>query len=169
MHTYALFRPVAGRQARGAGRRRAGALTYTYGTARYGRDAATGCENTDPPAPGSARTFTRLVEGITGSTLRSGGRGAHPPQRRPDLRRHARRHRRRRAHIDLSSYIIWPGEITDRFVTALAARAMAGVQVNLVVDAYGSAKLDHKTVDALEEAGVNFAWFRPPPGTPSTS
>ncbi len=137
------------------------ALTYAYGTARYRRNAATGYELPDPLPPGSAE-FTRLVEGITGATLRSGNRvrilrnGDQTFAAMLDAIAAAEH------TIDLSSYIIWPGEITDRFVTALVARAAAGVEVNLVVDAYGSAKLERATVDALEAAGVNFAWFRPP-------
>ncbi len=137
------------------------ALTYAYGTARYRRNAGTGYELPDPPPPGGAE-FTRLVEGITGSTLRSGNRvrilrnGDQTFAAMLDAIAAAEH------TIDLSSYIIWPGGITDRFVKALVARAAAGVEVNLVVDAYGSAKLERATVDALEAAGVNFAWFRPP-------
>lgn len=44
--------------------------------------------------------------------------------------------------IDLSSYIYWPGPTADRFSEALSERARSGVEVNVIVDGYGSAKLD---------------------------
>jgi len=67
-----------------------------------------------------------------------------------------------KATIDFSSYIYWPGDIADDFTAALVERAQAGVDVNLVVDAYGSAKLHRGHLDRLKEAGVTVTMFRPP-------
>ena len=64
--------------------------------------------------------------------------------------------------IDLSSYIYWPGEIAERFTEALVERARAGVEVNLLLDGYGSAKLDTDHVGRLERSGVHVCFFRPP-------
>lgn len=41
-------------------------------------------------------------------------------------------------------------------------RAEAGVEVNLVLDRSGSAKLDEAHPERLREAGVNVSIFRPP-------
>lgn len=138
------------------------ALTYAYGTARYRRNSRTGYRIEDPPAPGSP-AFARLVEATTGAPWRTGNRvrvlrnGARTFPAMLDAIESAK------DTIDLSSYILWPGEVTDRFTDALCERAGAGVEVNVVVDAYGSAKLaGHETVTKLEEAGVNFVFFRPP-------
>jgi cardiolipin synthase len=138
------------------------ALTYAYGTARYRRNARTGYQIDDPPQPGTP-AFARLVEGVTGSPWRTGNRvcilrnGAQTFPAMLDAIASAT------STVDLSSYIIWSGDITTRFTDALCERARAGVQVNVVVDAYGSAKLvGHDTVARLERAGVRFVFFRPP-------
>ena len=140
------------------------ALTYAYayGTARYRRDARRGYELHDPPQPGTA-AFARLVEGATGAPWRTGNRvtilrnGDRTFGSMLDAIAAAK------STIDLSSYIIWPGKITDRFTEAMCERAEAGVEVNVVVDAYGSAKwAGHATVTALEEAGATVMFFRPP-------
>ncbi|MDQ3898433.1 MAG: phospholipase D-like domain-containing protein [Actinomycetota bacterium] len=137
------------------------AVTYAYGTARYRRNADTGYKLRDPPAPGSCE-FSRLVETVTGASARSGNKveilrnGCRTFPSMLDAIAAAQ------ATIDLSSYIYWPGEITDRFTKALCEKARAGVEVNVVVDGYGSAKLDRETVHTLQEAGVSFAFFRPP-------
>ncbi len=138
------------------------ALTYAYGTARYRRNARTGYRLDDPPRPGTP-AFTRLVEAATGAPWRTGNRvrvlrnGDQTFPAMLDAIAAAK------STVDLSSYIIWPGEITDRFTEALCERAEAGVEVNVVVDAYGSAKwAGHDTVKALEEAGATVVFFRPP-------
>ena len=138
------------------------ALTYAYGTARYRRNARTGYRIEDPPPPGSP-AFARLVEAATGAPWRTGNRvrilrnGAKTFPAMLDAIESAK------DTIDLSSYILWPGHVTDRFTEALCERATAGVEVNVVVDAYGSAKLaGHETVTKLEDAGVSFVFFRPP-------
>jgi cardiolipin synthase len=138
------------------------ALTYAYGTARYRRNASTGYELDDPPRPGTP-AFARLIEAATGAPWRTGNRvrvlrnGDGTFTAMLDAIGEAK------STIDLSSYIIWPGEITDRFTEALCERAEAGVEVNVVVDAYGSAKwAGHATVTALEEAGARVVFFRPP-------
>jgi cardiolipin synthase len=64
--------------------------------------------------------------------------------------------------IDCSSYIYWPGETADRFSEVFVERAQAGVEVNLVLDGYGSAKLDEAHLNWLREGGVNVSIFRPP-------
>jgi cardiolipin synthase A/B len=149
--------------ARAAGLAGAGlAVTYAYGTARYRRNARTGYELDDPPRPGSP-AFARLVEAATGAPWRTGNRvrvlrnGDQTFSAMLDAIGSAK------STVDLSSYIIWPGEITDRFTEALCERAEAGVEVNVVVDAYGSAKwAGHATVTALEASGATVVFFRPP-------
>ena len=127
------------------------AAVYSYGTARYRRSAKPGYELDEPPGPGTAE-FARLVEGghrravRPGNrvrVLRNGGRPS-PPCWTPSPAA--------RATVDFSSYIYWPGDITDRFTEALRRAARAGVEVNVVLDGYGSAKLDERTVERLERA-----------------
>ena len=137
------------------------ALTYVYGAARYRRNSRRGYELKDAPRPGS-REFDNLLEGITGSQPRAGNRvrilrnGCRTFPAMLDAIRSAER------TIDLSSYIFWPGQVTDEFTEALCEKARAGVEVNLVFDGYGSAKLDRETVGKLEDAGADVRFFRPP-------
>jgi cardiolipin synthase A/B len=137
------------------------ASTYAYGTANYRRNAAVGFDLPDPPAPGTPE-FARLVEALTGAPLRHGNRvkilrnGNETFSEMLDAIRAAER------TVDLSSYIYWPGEVTSRFTEALTDRARAGVEVNVVLDAYGSAKLDRDHVRTLDDAGVHLSFIRPP-------
>lgn len=61
--------------------------------------------------------------------------------------------------INLEAYIFHPGEIAERFVQALAARARAGVKVNLVLDAIGNTRTPKKFFSQLEAAGGKVAWY----------
>ena len=147
---------------RGAGPAVAGlALAYAYGTARYRRGSQEGYEFRDLPPPGTCE-FSRLIETFTGASVRSGNRvqvlrnGCRTFPSMLDAIAAAE------SSIDLSSYIYWPGEITDQFTKALCDKARAGVEVNVVVDGYGSAKLDPGTVETFRDAGVSFEFFRPP-------
>ena len=64
--------------------------------------------------------------------------------------------------VDLLSYIYWAGDIAVRFAEALAARARAGVRVRVLLDAVGAARMNRDLVHALEDAGCDVRWFRPP-------
>ncbi len=137
------------------------ASAYAFGTAKYRRSAAVGYDIGDPVSPGTPE-FARLVEALTGAPLRHGNRvkvmrnGDETFTEMLDAIRSARH------TVDLSSYIFWPGQVSDRFVDALTERAGAGVEVNVVLDAYGSAKLDRDDVQPLERAGVQVAFVRSP-------
>ena len=114
----------------------------------------------EPPAPGSPE-FARLVSALAGAPLRPGNRvvilrnGATLDAMLEAISS-------AKASIDLSSYIYWPGDLADRFSEALIERAAAGVEVNVVLDGYGSAKLDSDRLGRLERSGVNISIFRPP-------
>jgi cardiolipin synthase len=64
--------------------------------------------------------------------------------------------------LNFLTYLYWSGEIAGRVAAALCERARAGVEVNVLLDAVGSAKMDRGLIDDMDEAGVTFAFFRPP-------
>jgi cardiolipin synthase len=64
--------------------------------------------------------------------------------------------------LNFLTYLYWNGEIARRVAAALCERARAGVEVNVLLDAVGSAKMDRGLLDDMDEAGVTFAFFRPP-------
>ena len=134
---------------------------YAYGTAKYRRNAKTTYDFGDLPGPGG-KGFNRLLTTVSGATVSSGNRvkvlrngGGTFPAMLAAIASAS-------ATIDFSSYIYWPGEVATSFTDALAERARAGVEVNVVLDGWGSAKLDRSTVRTLKEAGATVAFFRPP-------
>ena len=136
----------------------AGLLAYQV--ARYKRGTRRRFDLDEPPAPGSAE-FARLVSAMTGAPLRPGNRVV-VMRNGTTLGAMLAAISSAKATIDLSSYIYWPGDISDRFSEALIERAEAGVEVNVVLDGYGSAKLDGGRLERLERSGVNVSIFRPP-------
>ena len=134
---------------------------YAYGAAKFRRTEAVGFELPDPPAPGSGE-FARLIDAMTGASLRHGNRVQvlrNGCQMFPAMLEAISS---AKETIDFSSYIYWPGAITEQFTDAFVERAEAGVEVNVVLDGYGSAKVDRQTVERLERAGVTVSFFRPP-------
>ena len=153
MSPFSVRRTVAG-----AGLGAAGLLAYQV--ARYKASTQRRFDLSDPPRPGSAE-FARLVSAMAGTSLRPGNRVV-VMRNGTTLGAMLEAISSAKATIDLSSYIYWPGDISDRFSEALIERADAGVEVNVVLDGYGSAKLDGGRLDRLERSGVNIAIFRPP-------
>ncbi|MFE2553431.1 phosphatidylserine/phosphatidylglycerophosphate/cardiolipin synthase family protein [Streptomyces sp. NPDC059355] len=70
--------------------------------------------------------------------------------------------RRARHTLDMMTFVYWKGEIARDFARALADRARAGVRVRLLLDGFGSRLIERELLDAMEEAGVQVAWFRKP-------
>jgi cardiolipin synthase A/B len=64
--------------------------------------------------------------------------------------------------LNFLSYLYWSGEIATEIAGALCAAAKRGVEVNVLLDAVGSAKMDRKLVREMGDSGVTFAYFRPP-------
>ena len=64
--------------------------------------------------------------------------------------------------LNFLSYLYWSGEIACEIADALCAAAARGVEVNVLLDAVGSAKMDRDLVRKMGDAGVTFAYFRPP-------
>lgn len=61
--------------------------------------------------------------------------------------------------VDQEDYIFEEGEIAQRYVDALTERAQAGVKVNLVLDALGSASTHDNYFDKFRKAGGRLAWY----------
>lgn len=63
--------------------------------------------------------------------------------------------------IRMLTYVYWTGDIADRFAHALSEAARRGVSVRLLLDAFGSRKIEQRHLDLMEQAGVRIAWFHP--------
>jgi cardiolipin synthase len=64
--------------------------------------------------------------------------------------------------IDFETYIYWSGSIGREFTQALAERARAGVQVNVLLDWIGSIKISDKELDEMRQAGVHVHRYHKP-------
>jgi cardiolipin synthase len=142
----------------GAGLGTAGLLTYQV--AKYKRGTRRRFEVSAPPAPGSAE-FSALVAAMTATPQRPGNR-VRVMRNGITLEVMLEAVREAEETIDFCSYIYWPGEITERFSEAFMERARAGVEVNVLIDGYGSAKLDSDHLERLDRSGVHVSVFRPP-------
>lgn len=134
---------------------------YAFQAAKFRRVAAETIEIPTPPPPGSPG-FARLVEALTQAPQRGGNRvtilrnGHEIFPAMMDAIRSAT------GTISLSAYIWWAGEAASGIADALAERARSGVQVRVLLDAWGSAaKVDRDLVEMLERSGVVLEWFRP--------
>lgn len=65
------------------------------------------------------------------------------------------------ATIELVTFVYWTGEIAELMADALARQARRGVQVRVVLDAFGAAPMSRALLDHMTEAGVQIRWFRP--------
>jgi cardiolipin synthase A/B len=63
--------------------------------------------------------------------------------------------------ICLEAYIFQRSQIGDRFVAALAERARAGVQINIVLDAVGSFATTRHYFAPVTEHGGRLEWYHP--------
>jgi hypothetical protein len=67
-----------------------------------------------------------------------------------------------RTSITFETYIYWAGDIGRAFADALVERARGGVQVHVLLDWIGSAKVEQQVIDDMTAAGVQVRKFHPP-------
>lgn len=63
--------------------------------------------------------------------------------------------------IDMVTYVYWKGDIAHRFAESLAQKARKGVNVRLILDAFGAKPMPKKLLRIMQEGGVHIRWFRP--------
>jgi cardiolipin synthase len=63
--------------------------------------------------------------------------------------------------IHLEAYIFQRGKVADRFLEAIAARARAGVEVRMTLDALGSAGMTRDNLESLRKAGGRVEYYHP--------
>jgi cardiolipin synthase A/B len=61
--------------------------------------------------------------------------------------------------VNLEAYIFSRGEVARQYVEALTEKARAGVRVNLLLDALGSAGVSDGAFASLTEAGGHLSWY----------
>ncbi|MBW3661312.1 MAG: cardiolipin synthase B [Gemmatimonadetes bacterium] len=66
-----------------------------------------------------------------------------------------------RESITFLTFIYWEGDIAREFAAALSEAGRRGVEVRVLLDAYGGRRMDPALVDQMREAGCRVAWFHP--------
>lgn len=66
-----------------------------------------------------------------------------------------------RKSVNLLTYIYWEGDIAKEFAAALTAAARRGVEVRVLVDAFGGRRMHPDLIDTMRAAGCRFEWFHP--------
>ena len=64
--------------------------------------------------------------------------------------------------ITFETYIYWSGSIGREFVDALSERARAGVRVHVLLDWFGSLKMEPSLIDEMKQAGIEIERFHEP-------
>lgn len=63
--------------------------------------------------------------------------------------------------INVEFYIYWDGSVGREFAEGLAERARAGVKVNVILDAVGSATMSRDLVEFMQRNGISVEWYHP--------
>lgn len=63
--------------------------------------------------------------------------------------------------INFETYVYWSGEVGRQFAEAFAAKARAGVKVNVIIDWVGGMKMDAELLELMEDAGARVEMYRP--------
>ena len=150
---------VIRRSVAGAGLGLAG--IYAYNVARYRRAAGQGFDLPHPPAVGS-NEFVAFIEGLAQAPRRQGNRITILRNGCEIFPAMLEAISSARECINFSTYIYWTGDITLKFANALATRASEGLEVNVLLDAQGSAKMDRGLAEDMRASGATVVWFRPP-------
>jgi cardiolipin synthase len=66
-----------------------------------------------------------------------------------------------RSTVNLLTYVYWRGDIAHDVAGLLCRRAREGIEVNVLLDWVGTAKMDGALLDQMRDAGVCVAKFRP--------
>jgi cardiolipin synthase A/B len=117
--------------------------------------------STVPTALGSDE-FYSAVESITGPMLPLPEEGVtilnNGNEFEPDLIKEIKN---AKSSITVTNYIFKDGEFLDSIIYALTERALAGIEVRVLMDAKGSLKRPKDKLEALELAGAKVEEFRP--------
>jgi cardiolipin synthase len=61
--------------------------------------------------------------------------------------------------ITFETFVYWKGEIGERFTQALAERARAGVPTHVIIDWFGSLRIDQSYLARMKETGVEISLY----------
>jgi cardiolipin synthase len=140
----------------------AGMLWYASDSLRHRREQGEGYALRGEALDVAARDFLHAAEALTSAAITEGndidllinGDAIFPAFL--DTIRGAR------STVNLLTYVYWRGEIAREVAGALCEKAQDGVEVNVLLDAVGTAKMELGLMRRMRDAGVCVARFRPP-------
>jgi len=115
-----------------------------------------------PPAdPLDSERFRLMLSALAGSTMHAGNQVQVLANGEVFYEAELQAIREARDSVHLEAYIFQRGEVTRRFMEALAERASAGVAVHVVLDAVGCFLTTRKDLAPLVQAGGHVEFYHP--------
>ncbi len=106
-------------------------------------------------------TFMRAAEALTAAPITEGNRVELLINGDAIFPRYLETIAAAERSVNITTYAYWKGQIAIDVAEALIERAKAGVEVNVLIDALGGAKMDRSLLGEMEDAGVRVHRFRP--------
>lgn len=63
--------------------------------------------------------------------------------------------------VEFLTFVYWTGNIAHKFANALANKAVEGVEVFVILDSFGAAKMPKELLELMKKKGVQIEFFRP--------
>jgi cardiolipin synthase len=114
-----------------------------------------------PAAPVESEDFLRILGALANSTIPRNTRIKVLTNGEVFYEAELEAIRNAEHNVNIEAYIFQKGRVAHRFIEALAIRARAGVQVNLVIDAVGSFATWNEYFEPLTSAGGRVEWYHP--------
>lgn len=114
-----------------------------------------------PPEDLQSAHFIQTLEALTQSPERDAGKTEVFTNGEQFYEAQLAAIRQAKKSINLEAYIVAKGEIAGKLADALAERARAGVQVNLLIDAIGAFTLRKDFFSKMMQAKGDLQWYNP--------
>jgi cardiolipin synthase len=152
---------VPARYAWPAGLVAAAALRYASDSLRHRREQGAGYALRGDPLDVGGGDFLAACEALTGAPISHGNEIDLLINGDAIFPAYLETLRGARETINLLTYVYWQGDIAEEVADVLCDRARAGVEVNVLLDWVGTARMDTALVDRMSDAGVTVRKFRP--------
>ena len=135
---------------------------YASESLRHRREQGDGYELHGEDLEVGSSAFQRAAEAITSSPIAPGNRAEILINGDEIFPAFVETIASAKETVNLLTYIYWHGEVARKVADAVCERAQAGIEVNVLLDAVGSAKMGRELTGQMRDAGANLAVFRPP-------
>lgn len=105
--------------------------------------------------------FLRSIDGLLGPTLVAGNRVETLLNGDEIFPAMLKAIRTAEKTITFQTYIYWSGNIGQQFVDALSAKARQGIKVHVVLDWFGSRRMEDSWIEVMRDAGVKVEKYHP--------